>query len=347
GAVETSVAYAASVDAVTAGSSFSNDLAMQQVRHGNQKVGMADRLEQSSNYTQPRQLTFGNRYDGAPTIDLREGYAVNVTDAENNRRVIIGPALIIFEYTETLQVLSLSTGKTKNHDNRTDQVYLQISNNQVSDIVKVQTADHVEVTFKVSYRVNFEGDQDNWFKVENYVKLLTDHARSMLVGAARKLTIGELYADGTGFVRDTILGMSLSSEGLEINKAYKGGRRGLYFEDNDMRVHDVEVLDVHISDGDIQRMIEQVGRENLKSEFDLQRSTRHLRDITEQEKINQEIAAIKHATEEHRRMIQLATLEEELAIDLAKIDAKVKESEKSLEDTKARDGIAQFDFEAP
>jgi len=58
--------------------------------------------------------------------------------------------------------------------------YLRTLNNVVSDRILVETRDLVRVAIGVSYRVNFIGDELQWFSLENYVQALTDHARSRL-----------------------------------------------------------------------------------------------------------------------------------------------------------------------
>ena len=47
---------------------------------------------------------------------------------------------------------------------------MRIENNKVSDIIRAQTKDFVDVTLKLSYCVNFIDEyKDKWFSVENYV----------------------------------------------------------------------------------------------------------------------------------------------------------------------------------
>ena len=53
-------------------------------------------------------------------------------------------------------------------------VYLRTLNNKISDKVFVETSDFCPVSMKLSYRVNFEGDPNAWFNVDNYVKFFTD-----------------------------------------------------------------------------------------------------------------------------------------------------------------------------
>ena len=44
-------------------------------------------------------------------------------------------------------------------------MFLRVVNNQVSDIINVETADHVSVEIYLSHRVNFQGDPTKWFDV--------------------------------------------------------------------------------------------------------------------------------------------------------------------------------------
>ena len=64
-------------------------------------------------------------------------------------------------------------------------VFLRVLNNKVSDGCVVETMDHVSVTLRYSMRVNFEGEPNTWFNVENYVKFLTDHLRSLIRAAIK------------------------------------------------------------------------------------------------------------------------------------------------------------------
>ena len=91
------------------------------------------------------------------------------------RKVIVGPESYMLEYDENLAVSELSTGKPKNDDNPIKTVYLRVLHNKVSDIVNVETKDLCPAEITLSYRVNFTGEAEKWFNVENYVKFLTDH----------------------------------------------------------------------------------------------------------------------------------------------------------------------------
>jgi hypothetical protein len=84
--------------------------------------------------------------------------------------------------------------------------------------------------------VNFEGDQSKWFTIENYVKHMCDHIRSVLKGKVRKLTIEEFYRNSTDIIRDYVLGPNANPDGSPTK------RSGMAFPENGMRVTDVEVL---------------------------------------------------------------------------------------------------------
>ena len=115
-------------------------------------------MSRGTTFTPPPMITLGSKYDGVPSIGVWTGYAVQVVDKSGNRRVEVGPTTILLEYDETLEMLELSTGKPKTTDQLHRDVYLRVDNNIVSDVVRVETHDLVNVDLKVPYRVNFLRD---------------------------------------------------------------------------------------------------------------------------------------------------------------------------------------------
>ena len=94
-----------------------------------------------------------------------------------------------------------------------------IINNVVSDIVTVETKDLITVDVRISYRVNFEGDNANWFKVSDYVKLLTQHMRSLIRNVVKKKTVQDFNDNATDIIRDVILGES--KEGKRTGRLFR------------------------------------------------------------------------------------------------------------------------------
>lgn len=250
-------------------------------------------FSRGSVYSPPRTIVLDTKYEGAVGINIWPGYAVLVVKKTGERRVEVGPKVVLLEYDETLMPLELSTGRPKTDDSMIRTAYLRVNNNQVGDLVSLETRDLVKVAVEVSYRVNFEGqtaqEQLKWFEVENYVKILADHARSRMRNAAKRVGIQEFYASTIDILRDAILG-----------DAPEGGiRPGLPFTENLMRVYDIEILDIKIEDQQVARLLVRAQEEALSGAIELsqaqERATRtsSLEDLKRQELDEHEKTAIK------------------------------------------------------
>lgn len=248
-------------------------------------VGVEE-FERSATYTEPRTLTLDTKFSGVPTIDLWTGFAVNIVtvrdDVETKRRVEVGPRRILLEYDETLQAVTLSTGKPKTTDDPITTVYLQVKNNQISDIISAETKDHVNVHFKVSLRGDFTGDPLKWFEVDNYVKLVCDHVRSVVKGVVRQFTVEQLYADPTATLRDAILGVKTKrDDGTE-------SRPGMLFKENGFNVNEVELLSFTVGDDRIAKMLDNTQHQVVESNISLQLAEKKLSIEKRQEEIERE-----------------------------------------------------------
>lgn len=209
-----------------------------------------DSFERSNDFSKPRQITLDSKYQGAVGIYVWTGYAVKVINKTGAGRVEVGPCPFLLEYDESLEPMTLSTGKPKTTDNLLSTVFLRIKGNKVSDLIEAETSDMVTVKIKLSYRVNFlenqPDDRTKWFSVENYVKFLCDHARSIIKAAVKKVSILDLNSNLADIIRDTLLGKKLEESGK---------RNGLFFEENNMMVYDVEVLKMEIANESTRDMI--------------------------------------------------------------------------------------------
>lgn len=204
-----------------------------------------DAMSRSTTYRGARTITLDTKYEGAVALNIWPGYAVLVTNKTGDRRVEMGPRTVLLEYDETIMALALSTGRPKNDENLLRTGYLRVLNNVVSDRILVETRDLVRVAIGVSYRVNFIGDELEWFSLENYVQALTDHCRSRLRNAAKQFDIRSFYLDTINIVRDTLLKTATEDD----------ERPGLTFTENGMHVYDVEVLSVDIQDQNVAALL--------------------------------------------------------------------------------------------
>ena len=226
---------------------------------------LPDQMRRKTSYTKPHSVTLDDRFAGAPTLRVWTGFAVLLVKADGTRRVEVGPQVVTLDYDETVQALHLSTGKPKTTDDLLTTGYLEVANNKVSDIISVETSDGVEVSVKLSYRVTFDGQKEDWFNVDNYVKFLCDHCRSLLKGESRKITVRSFYDDPVAFIRDTILG-----------KKSTEGRTGRPFPENGMVITDLEVLDVTIADREIGALLHAQQQEVITNQIAIDRSSQQL-----------------------------------------------------------------------
>ena len=199
-------------------------------------------ISRGTSYTKPRTITLDNKFDGVVSVDIWTGYAVNVISKNGTRKVVCGPQTVLLDYDQTLEVLTMSTGKPKTTDNCIQTVYLRHENNKVSDIINIETKDFVKCAVKVSYCVDFDKKvMDKWFNIENYVKFLCDRIRSDVKRAAKNYSIEEFYANYSTIVHDVAVG-SHTHVDVEDDKAYTER----YFPENGMYVHDCEVLSLSV-----------------------------------------------------------------------------------------------------
>ncbi len=292
---------------------------------------VGDALNRGTTYNQPRTITLDTKYDGAVGISPCPGFAVLVVNKSGDRRVVAGPAAILLEYDESLMPMELSTGTPKTDKTTIKTVYLQVKNNRVSDkIVGVETQDLVPVDITIAYRVNFEGnDSLMWFQVDNYVRHLTEHARSMLRSAIKQVGIEQFYINPIVIIRDAILG-----------KAVEGGeRKGLMFKENNMRVYDVDVLDVKIEDPKISALLETAQGEALTTTLQIASKARELDRTTRIEGFERQIAEERAMTVTAKVGFEITAITKQMEKRLAQLEADKQGEDKRLKDDMNRQKI--------
>lgn len=269
-----------------------------------------DDFQRRSNFTPPRTLVLDTRYEGAVAISVWTGYAVMVVNRMGARKVIVGPATYLLEYDETMQSMELSTGTPKSDERLQRTVYLRVLHNKVSDAVEAETRDLCRVHLKLSYRVNFEGDPNLWFNAENYVKFLTDHLRSLIRHAVKAYGVEEFYARSVSILRDVILGATAD-----------GRRTGRLFEENGMRVYDVEVLDVSLGDEEIAAMLVGAQHAAVRQALAVADQRRKLELTRETESVKREVSELQSGTRVAEFALKLAELENDVKVRSADLGA--------------------------
>ena len=273
---------------------------------------VSDVVQRKSTYTPPRSLTIDNKYSGAVTISIWPGYAVQVVKKNGNSRVEVGPKTVLLEYDESLTKLSLSTGKPKTSDRLQDTVYLKVSGNQVTDLVNVETLDSIGVMIKVALKVKFIGEPSKWFTVDNYVKEVCDHVRSVLRGTVKKLSILDFTKSATEIVRDSILGP----------KSEKGGPRpGMSFESCGVVVHDVEVMEVKVADPVVAKMIIDSQQETIRGFLEISRKQQAAVVVKEVEASEREVLSERQLTEIKKYEASIEAIKRKYILSKEELDA--------------------------
>jgi major vault protein len=282
---------------------------------------MADDFARRTQFTPPRTITLDTKYEGAVTISVWTGYAVLAVSKSGSRKVIVGPATHLLEYDETLEGMVLSTGTPKNDDELLQTVYVRALHNKVSDVVKAETKDICTVHVRLSYRVNFEGDPNRWFNVENYVKFLTDHMRSLLRHAIKRVGVQEFYATAADIVRDSVLG----------RPDEHGKRAGRLFAENGMRIYDVEILDVKIGDETIEKLLTETQHAVVSQTLELEAGRRRLEHVEQTELIQRRIAQLQAETKQLQMDLSIEDRNKRLAVELADVVAKTEARGRQLQ----------------
>jgi major vault protein len=240
--------------------------------------------------TKPRTITLDNKYDGVVATDVWTGYAIQIVDKDGSRRVVEGPRNgVMLGYGETIDALNLSTGKPKTTDRLLSTAFLRTTNNYVSDVIGVISSDLVMAQIQVKYLIDFVGDDKaKWFSVDNYVKLLCDHARSKIKGITRKTSIRQLQKDLADIIRDTILGL----------KPEDGSRTGLMFNENNMLLRDVDVLHFQITTKGVGELLSKSQMDVVHGNIQVAQKESELENTRKFEEIERELHKERHKTEE-------------------------------------------------
>jgi len=285
-------------------------------------------FERKTKYTEPRSITLPTKYDGAVSLNVYTGYAMMLVRKSGARRVVLGPKTVLLEYDELPEVMELSTGKPKNTDNLMKTAYLRVKANKVSDVVGAQTSDFIDVDLKLSYLMDFTGPTEKWFDVENYVKFMCDNLRSKLKSEVRKHTIEHFFANSTDIIK----------------KVVAGSGSGTTFEENGMKVYDVEVLGVVLKNQEIENLITASQRDAIKANLTLTSEKRKLETELETEEIKRKRAEAKAETETAGFALAAEIVAKKLELELLTIEASAKATaEKSAKDLEAEEARSKVD----
>ncbi len=247
----------------------------------------------------------------ALSIRIPNNMAVMATSAKG-QRVIQGPCVELLEYEEKLSYLELSTSTPK-HDKKTLKTCFLNTMNRVSDVIRIQTSDFVDIDVKVTYQINFEeAYKDKWFDHPNYIQVLVDHLRSLVRNVCRSQSLGDLWVKIPDVVRHTILGDKTGENG-------EGERPGRLFKENGMRVTQVEVLTSTLLDQTLAKQFTDVQRLMVSLQIGDKEAQANLQSNRLRDQVSADQASITEMTRkrEHDLNVVLRELQHAASVDAA------------------------------
>lgn len=287
------------------------------LREGAAKDFGGDSFNRTGQYTPPRSVQLDFKYDGAVMVKLFPGYAMMLVSTDGTRRVEQGPKTVLLNYEEEPVALSLSTGTPKSGRVALRTAFLQITENKVSDSLLAETNDYCGVNVRLSYRLNFVGDPNKWFAVEDYVGFITDHLRTLIRREVGKHSIQQFYPNSVDILRDALLG----------NADEQGKRKGYLFEVNGVHIYDVDVTSVQVSDSTIEAQFADAKRSVFKNSLALDEQHRALLFLRENTQLLTEKAQVEIDNLLKHEQFQQTGLRYQLATALARTDAENQKQE--------------------
>jgi len=141
--------------------------------------------------------------------------------------------------------------------------------------------------------------------------------RSMLRNVVKQHGIEEFYRDPINIIRDAILG-----------KSTEGGRTGRKFDENCMRIYEVDVLGVSIKDEAICGLLEKAQTDALRTTLEIAAKERELNKTTRIEAFEREISKEKAATTSAKVGIEVEQIKMQLEKNLAELKSKFESERK-------------------
>jgi hypothetical protein len=165
--------------------------------------------------------------------------------------------------------------------------------------------------------------------VENYVKFACDHIRSILKGAVRKLKVEDFYASSTDYIRDILLGKATA----------EAKRAGMKFEENGMRMVDVEVLKVALLDDQIRNMLDQSQKEVVRTNIEMSTLQRNLDLLQQRELISRQEMQTRAETKKLSDATSIDLLASQLSVKLSELANKLRELDASKQAQNAQEEL--------
>lgn len=264
----------------------------------------------------------------ALSIIVPNNEAVLIT-SRHGRRVVIGPRTELLEYEEQLTPLHLSRGASKNSQDRVTTCFLKVKGGRVADSFEIESADYVRLKVRLGVAGHFAGEPENWFSVDNPVKLMADTLRARLRRTARGLLATKLLQSLPDLVQQTFF-----AEG-----------EPLVFAENGMVVDAVDVLGVQLANADLAKSFAEVQREAVALQLKDEQAARRLASARLHDEIDDEEHTIQRRGNQRMAATNRSEVEDEHTVELRRIELTA--DRRDAEQTRRHQGaVKEADFEA-
>lgn len=232
-----------------------SDVSIAPTRKGGFEALIAFSTQRDSQFSEPRVIHIGNEVPQAPRINVWQNFAVQVKNADNQTRIVVGPQSTFLEYDEELVTF------VKPNGSRELDVYLQLTNNAWTFDIEGRTSDGVEVVVQLTANVNFTGDAGtNWWSIENPWQLVYETFQATLVPHIAANQFEELITPA-GYAQ-LLAQVIATTEG--------GEQTPIVMTENAMQIELVYISDFTVADNEVQNLLTRTRLNSVK--LDLQRA---------------------------------------------------------------------------
>ncbi len=213
------------------------DISQAPTRKGGFEALIAFSTQRDNQFSEPRVISIGNEVPQAPRINVWQNFAIQVKNAANKTRFVVGPKSTFLDYDEELVTFVKPNGSS-NSD-----VYLQLQNNTWSYNIDAQTNDGVNISLELVTKVNFTGEaSEAWWSVENPWKLIYENFQAQLVPYVASHQLEELITPA-GYA-------NMLAQVITTNE--EGDQKPIVIESNSMQVERVYIHSLAIMDNTVQ-----------------------------------------------------------------------------------------------
>lgn len=222
----------------------------------------------------------------AKPVHLKKGQVVCILDEEKNEHYRIGPGSYLLQPEERVKILMLAAGKPK-QPYQIKAAVINMGPDFMSDRFEVRTKDNAHLSLLITYKWQFltEGkDVSKIFSMPDFIGYSCTTLTSLIREEVSKYSFEEFHSNSVGLVMKKL-----------FSKHMVGGKEvfGYYFPEISFLVNEVDVKEVTPVNREIQKLLNQSIKNNMKIVCQKVEQEASLLAEKERIKANQKLAAFQ------------------------------------------------------